>query len=159
MSEEKLNYDQWRDLLLNRGQVLINKEILQANLKYEPGVAVNVGLDSNSVGAKRLTMGYSEIPPKSVSRRHIHKNCECGFYVISGTLIDCSGPEAKQQLLTPGTFMYIPQGSIHGGYNPSETETTKVIFVYAGVPNKEAAGTVPIDDDPAIYPPKKWITD
>jgi quercetin dioxygenase-like cupin family protein len=47
-----------------------------------------------------------------------------------------------EYVVGPGNFIYIPPEEIHGIVNCSDSEPAEWIFLYAGVPNKEAAGTM-----------------
>jgi hypothetical protein len=40
--------------------------------------------------------------------------------------------------------------------NASRTENVELVFAYGGVPSKEAARIVFIDDSDNVYPPEGW---
>ena len=52
--------------------------------------------------------------------------------------------------------MFAPEGVIHGVANASRTEEVVLVFAYGGVPDKEAARIVFIDDRGNEYPPQGW---
>lgn len=152
-----MNYTQIQQLI-RPSQKFIASSGISADKNYEAGVHVKIGLNRDSVGTKHFTMGCSEIPPHSVSARHVHMASEVGIYVISGEMVDCCGADAKQHLLQEGSFMYIPEGSIHGGCNPNANETTRIIFFYAGPNTKEGSGVIQVEEDPSVYPPEQWLS-
>ncbi len=124
--------------------------------EYEKGLAINFGINDAVCGSKRITMGRTIIPPHTANERHVHLNAEAAMYIIRGTMILLLGPEAKRVKCPPGTFVFAPEGVIHGVANPSRTEEVELIFAYGGVPSKEAARIVFIDDAPNEYPPPGW---
>ena len=124
--------------------------------EYEKGLAINFGINSSVCGSKRISMGRTIIPPHTANERHVHLCAEAAMYVIKGTMVLLLGPEAKIIKCPPGTFVFAPEGVIHGVANASRTEEVELIFAYGGVPNKEAARIVFIDDSENEYPPKGW---
>jgi len=126
------------------------------NTEYEKGLAINFGIEEAIVGAKRITMGRTIIPPHTANERHVHLNAEAAMYIIKGTMTLFLGPEAKIVKCPPGTFVYAPEGVIHGVANASRTQEVELVFAYGGVPSKEAARIVFIDDSENQYPPPGW---
>ena len=124
--------------------------------KYEKGLAINFGINQQVCGSKRIAMGRTVIPPHTANERHVHMSAEAAMYVIQGTMILFIGPEAKIVKCPPGTFVFAPEGVIHGVANASRTEEVVLVFAYGGVPDKEAARIVFIDDSKNEYPPKDW---
>jgi uncharacterized RmlC-like cupin family protein len=124
--------------------------------RYEKGLAIKFGINEEVCGSKRISMGRTIIPPHTANERHVHLNAEAAMYIIRGTMILLLGPEAKVVKCPPGTFVYAPEGVIHGVANPSRTEEVELIFSYGGVPSKEAARIVFIDDSENQYPPQGW---
>ena len=78
------------------------------------------------------------------------------MYVVKGTMVLLLGPEAKIVKCPEGTFVFAPEGVIHGVANASRTEEVVLVFAYGGVPSKEAARIVFIDDSDNPYPPAGW---
>lgn len=124
--------------------------------RYEKGLAIKFGINEEVCGSKRISMGRTIIPPHTANERHVHLNAEAAMYIIRGTMLLFLGPEAKRVKCPPGTFVYAPEGVIHGVANPSRTEEVELIFSYGGVPSKEAARIVFIDDSENQYPPEGW---
>jgi len=124
--------------------------------KYEKGLAINFGINQQVCGSKRIAMGRTVIPPHTANERHVHMSAEAAMYVIQGTMVLFIGPEAKIVKCPPGTFVFAPEGVIHGVANASRTEEVILVFAYGGVPDKEAARIVFIDDTGNEYPPKGW---
>jgi uncharacterized RmlC-like cupin family protein len=123
---------------------------------YEKGLAINFGINAQVCGSKRIAMGRTVIPPHTATERHVHMSAEAAMYIISGTMVLLLGPEAKIVKCPPGTFVFAPEGVIHGVANASRTEEVVLVFAYGGVPDKEAARIVFIDDTGNEYPPKGW---
>ena len=124
--------------------------------KYEKGLAINFGVNGTVCGSKRICMGRTIIPPHTANERHVHANAEASMYIIKGTMTLLLGPEAEIIKCPPGTFVYAPEGVIHGVANASRTEEVELVFAYGGVPSKEAARIIFIDDSENDYPPKGW---
>jgi uncharacterized RmlC-like cupin family protein len=124
--------------------------------KYEKGLAIKFGINETVCGAKRISMGRTIIPPHTANERHVHLNAEAAMFIIRGTMTLFLGPEAEMLKCPPGTFVYAPEGIIHGVANSSRTEEVELVFAYGGVPSKEAAHIVFIDDSDNEYPPKGW---
>ncbi len=127
---------------------VVKADELPKDLTYEPPLKIEFGVNSVTVGSRRITMGRTVIPAGTRNQPHIHLNCEVSMYVISGRMRAWTGADPAK--LTPhevraGHFCYVPRGEIHGVENMSDTEPVVLIFAYGGVPNKEAAGTVPGD--------------
>jgi uncharacterized RmlC-like cupin family protein len=123
---------------------------------YEKGLAINFGINDQVCGSKRIAMGRTIIPPHTANERHVHLSAEAAMYVIRGTMVLLLGPEAKIIRCPAGTFVFAPEGVIHGVANASRTEEVELVFAYGGVPSKEAARIVFIDDAGNAYPPEGW---
>jgi uncharacterized RmlC-like cupin family protein len=119
---------------------------------YEKGLAIDFGINDQTCGARRLTMGHTIIPAGSRNMRHYHANSEAGMYIIRGRLRILIGPEPdiQEYEVGPGTFCYVPQGEIHGIVNLSDTEDAELVFAYGGVPNKEASGTTFVEGEDVV---------
>jgi uncharacterized RmlC-like cupin family protein len=66
------------------------------------------------------------------------------MYILRGKvkMISGTGDGRNEYIVEPGDFIYIPRMEVHGIVNCSESEPAEWIFMYGGVPNKEAAGIV-----------------
>ena len=124
--------------------------------EYEKGLAINFGINGPVCGSKRIAMGRTIIPPHTANERHVHLNAEAAMFIIRGTMTLLVGPEAEIKKCPPGTFVYAPEGIIHGVANASRTEEVELVFAYGGVPSKEAANIVFIDDSENEFPPEGW---
>ena len=124
--------------------------------EYEKGLSINFGINGQVCGSKRIAMGRTIIPPHTANERHVHKCAEAAMYIVRGTMTLLLGPEAEIIRCPPGTFVFAPEGVIHGVANASRTEEVELVFAYGGVPSKEAAEIIFIDDDGNAYPPEGW---
>ena len=124
--------------------------------EYEKGLAINFGINGQVCGSKRIAMGRTIIPPHTANERHVHLSAEAAMFIVRGTMTLLMGPEAEIIRCPPGTFVFAPEGVIHGVANASRTEEVELVFAYGGVPSKEAARIVFIDDDKSEYPPPGW---
>ena len=127
--------------------------------EYEKGLAINFGINQQVCGSKRIAMGRTIIPCHTANERHVHMSAEAAMFIVRGTMTLILGPEAKIVKCPPGTFVFAPEGVIHGVANASRTEEVELIFAYGGVPSKEAAQIVFIDDKENNYPPPGWDKD
>lgn len=126
------------------------------DMAYEKGLAINFGIEGRVCGSKRIAMGRTVIPPHTANERHVHLNAEAAMYIVKGTMVLLLGPEAKIIKCPEGTFVFAPEGVIHGVANASRTDEVVLVFAYGGVPSKEAAHIVFIEDSKDVYPPKGW---
>ena len=124
--------------------------------EYEKGLAINFGINQQVCGSKRIAMGRTIIPPHTANERHVHLDAEAAMFIIRGTMTLFLGPEANITKCPSGTFVYAPEGVIHGVANASRTDEVELVFAYGGVPSKEAARIVFIDDSENDYPPPGW---
>jgi len=124
--------------------------------EYEKRLNISFGINDKVCRSKRVCMGRTIIPPNTCNERHVHLNAEAAMYIVKGPMIAFLGPEAKKVVCPTGTFLYAPEGLIHGVANPSKTKEVELVFSYGGVPSKEAAQIVFIDDSENEYPPKDW---
>lgn len=150
----EITTEKWREKMDPKPVVISHNEVV-SDVNFEKGNVVNFSVCKETVGSKRVVMGRTVIPPHTWSKRHFHSSAEASIHIVSGTLVAYLGPDAERKVLPPGSFMYIPEGAIHGGANPSDEEIV-LIFTYGGVPNKEAAGIIEITEKEGVYPPANW---
>ena len=124
--------------------------------EYEKGLAIKFGINGQVCGSKRIAMGRTIIPPHTANERHVHMSAEAAMFIVRGTMTLMLGPEAEIIRCPQGTFVFAPEGIIHGVANASRTEEVELVFAYGGVPSKEAANIVFIDDAENKYPPEGW---
>lgn len=125
----------------------------QSDTGYEPPLTIGFGIDSDTVENPPAAMGRTVIPPGARNQSHRHEATDACIHIISGSLRflfgDPSG-ERVEQVATAGDFVHIPRGEAHGVENVSDTEPVHLVFCYPGVPNKEAAVTVMLEDESVI---------
>jgi uncharacterized RmlC-like cupin family protein len=153
--KEYVTLDNISNLIKNKAKTGHYSDVV-TDTEYEKGLFINFGINGPVCGSKRITMGRTVIPPHTANERHVHLNAEAAMYIIKGTMTLFLGPEAKIIRCPPGTFVYAPEGTIHGVANTSRTDEVELVFAYGGVPSKEAAHIVFIDDSENEYPPKGW---
>jgi uncharacterized RmlC-like cupin family protein len=124
--------------------------------EYEKGLAINFGINEQVCGSKRIAMGRTIIPPHTANERHVHLSAEAAMFIVRGTMTLLLGPDAEIVKCPQGTFVFAPEGVIHGVANASRTDEVELVFAYGGVPSKEAAKIVFIDDTDNNYPPAGW---
>jgi uncharacterized RmlC-like cupin family protein len=124
--------------------------------EYEKDLAIKFGINGTVCGSKRIAMGRTIIPPHTANERHVHLSAEAAMYIVRGTMTLLLSPEASITRCPAGTFVFAPEGVIHGVANASRTEEMELIFAYGGVPSKEAAQIVFIDDSENEYSPEGW---
>jgi len=126
--------------------VILTCQDVPADLNYEKGLEIQIGINHATCGSQQLTMGFTVVPPGVRNPAHYHSNADAGIFVASGRLKVYIGPDRRCSVVGPGTFLYVPKGEIHGLENESRTEPATLIFSYGNVPSKEAAGTTFVED-------------
>lgn len=129
--------------VVDRGQVHRDHD-------FEYGFNIQFAICEETVGSEQMVMGYTVMPPGTRNQGHIHTNVEVMWFLLKGHTIHWSDSlerdSYKETECFDGTCGYVYPGEIHVGMNLSETETGENLFVYAGVNDKDKAGTVWIDD-------------
>lgn len=65
------------------------------------------------------------------------------MFILKDRLKVFIGERNKEEYeVGPMTFVYVPQGEVHGLQNLSDTETAELIFSYGGVSTIEEAKTI-----------------
>ena len=72
--------------------------------------------------------------PPSGPGPHFHKSLSESFFVLDGTIALYDG--AKWVSATPGDFLYVPEGGIHGFRNESGRPATMLILFAPGAPRE-----------------------
>ena len=126
--------------------IIVDSTKVGKDLKYEPPLVIAWGVDSNTAGSQTITMGRTIVPPGARNQAHRHENCEAVFYVAKGSIRVWLDEEREEHVVPQGCFIYSPRGMIHGLANMSETEEAELIFTYGNCPNRDAAGTVFVED-------------
>jgi len=127
--------------LLQPGEAYIGKQ----------GLAYNVGISAESVGAGALHMQLVTIPPGGRARAHKHASHETAIYTLKGTSAMWHGPNLEHHSVSEsGSFLYIPADVPHLPYNPSATED--VIAVIARTDPNEQESVVLMPELESIHP-------
>jgi uncharacterized RmlC-like cupin family protein len=81
-----------------------------------------------TVGAKKIWLGYVELGPGLVSAVHHHGEAESGIYIISGNARFCSGEALEEpQDAHAGDFVWVPPHLVHVEMNMSDTEPVRMV--------------------------------
>lgn len=96
-----------------------------------------VGISSNTVGAKGLSMNLVIIPPGASAEPHLHEGFESAVYVLEGRVKTRYGPGLKRSVITEaGDFLFIPPNVPHQPINLSHTQPARAI-VARNDPNEQ----------------------
>lgn len=120
---------------------------------YEPPLTIGFGIDSETVEDPPAAMGKTVLPPGAKNQAHRHMASDACIHIISGRLRFLFGDPATDrvsEIAQAGDFIHIPLGEVHGVENMSDTEEVHLVFCYPGVPNKDAAITVMVEDEDVI---------
>jgi mannose-6-phosphate isomerase-like protein (cupin superfamily) len=132
---------------------IIKPDAYGDDVTYEPPLKVGWGIDSKTVNNPMATMGRSVLPPGTGNPNptHYHTFNDVAWYIISGRVKCTFGSpdltDLHDEYAEAGDFVYIPRRNIHILENASDIEEAELIFCYIGVPSKEAAVTVFLEDD------------
>jgi len=132
---------------------VIRPTAFDSNTDYEPPLTIGFGIDSDTVRYPPAAMGKTVIPPGAKNQSHRHENSDACIHIISGRLrflFGDPGTDRISEVAQAGDFVHIPRGEAHGVENMSDTEEVHLVFCYPGVPDKEAAGTVMLEDPSVI---------
>ena len=129
--------------VINRGELVTDKT-------FEKGFGVVALVDRHTCGSENIVMGHTVHYPAARNQAHIHTNVEVMWFVISGHSKHYSSTidhkEYAETECFPGTVGYVSQNEIHVGMNLNSEEIGEVVFVYAGVNDKDEAGTEFVED-------------
>jgi uncharacterized RmlC-like cupin family protein len=79
-------------------------------------------------GARKLWLGYVELPPGLVSAVHHHGGAESGIYVIAGQARFFAGERLAEVLdAGPGDFVWVPPHAVHVEMNRSASEPARMV--------------------------------
>ncbi len=120
---------------------------------YEPPLTIGFGIDSGTVEHPPAAMGKTVIPPGAKNQAHRHMASDACIHIISGSLrflFGDPGTDRLAEVAQGGDFVHVPRGEAHGVENMSDTEEVHLVFCYPGVPDKDAAGTVMVEDETVI---------
>ena len=132
---------------------IIRWERLPEDTEFEKNVAIRHAVNYETCGASRISVSRSVLTPGMINERHIHNLCETVMVILSGEPVLFLGEEGREERVTPGTFIYIPQGYLHSIGNPHRTKNVEFI-VCTSIYNKEVNDTVFVEEP--NFPPKNW---
>ncbi|RPI99491.1 MAG: cupin domain-containing protein [Deltaproteobacteria bacterium] len=123
---------------------IIDTEKIPIDSEYEKGFDIRFGVNDATCGAKKIVTGRTFLAPGGKNDPHYHANSEAVMYIMRGRIrvTAGTGDRKAEYVVGPGSFIYVPPGEVHGIVNDSDSEPADWIFMYPGVPNKEAAGTI-----------------
>ncbi len=108
------------------------------------GLPYAAGISRETVGAQRLCMHLSIIPPGGRARAHAHPGHETAVYLISGAIEVWSGERLEDYcLLRAGDFFYIPAGVPHLPANASQTERCLAVIARTDPADQEHVALLP----------------
>jgi uncharacterized RmlC-like cupin family protein len=80
------------------------------------------------VGARRLWMGYVELPPGEVSGAHHHGECESAIYLISGTAAFLTGERLEvRHTANAGDIVWVPPHLVHVEANARDDQPVRMV--------------------------------
>jgi len=94
------------------------------------GMARFAAISGDTVGAKAIWMGRTDVAPRTTSGPHHHGHSETGIYVVSGTpvfIYQHDGEEVRLQT-KPGDFVYVPPFVPHVESNADSLEQAVVVI-------------------------------
>lgn len=93
------------------------------NVRNWNNIQYKLGMSSNNVGSKELSMNVATIPPGGVAFAHIHVDFEVMLYILHGRVRHEFGPGLKNSVENEaGDFIFIEPGVPHEVFNMSDTE-------------------------------------
>jgi uncharacterized RmlC-like cupin family protein len=96
-----------------------------------------VGISSNTVGAKGISMNMVIIPPSASAEPHSHRDYETAIYILEGRVETHYGEGLKKSIINEaGDFLFIPPNVPHQPTNLSATESARAI-VARNDPNEQ----------------------
>ena len=78
------------------------------------GMIRQPGIDSNTVGAKKIWLGKVTCAPNTLGPPHHHGEAETAAYVVSGQIRVYFGEDFKEYIdAGPGDFIFVPANTPH----------------------------------------------
>lgn len=100
------------------GQIILGKQ----------GLAYEVGVSAQTVGAKAIHMQVLTLPPGAMGKPHKHAQHETAIYAIEGVSGCWFGQTLQEHAwIRAGEYFYIPADMPHLPYNPAEVPFVAVI--------------------------------
>lgn len=133
---------------------VINRGELKTDKTFEKGYGIVTLVSGSTCGSKNIVMGHTTHYPGSRNQAHIHKKCEVMWFQLSGHALHYSSTIARKEYTEtecfPGTVGFVAPYELHPSMNLEKDKTGEVVFFYAGVNEKEDAGTVFYDDESIV---------
>ena len=87
-----------------------------------------VGISSQTLGARGLSMHLVVIPPGARSAPHLHLGYETGIYVLEGEVLTRWGESLENEVVSrAGEFLFVPPGVPHEAVNLSATQPARAV--------------------------------
>jgi uncharacterized RmlC-like cupin family protein len=97
-------------------------ELASGSMRRESAVA------EGTVGARKIWLGYVELPPACTSAVHHHGEAESGIYIISGDARFYSGDALDEaHEAHAGDFVWVPPHMVHVEMNTSQTAPVRMV--------------------------------
>lgn len=92
------------------------------------GLEYFAGVSAESCGAEGLCLHLLTLPPGAEAKAHLHEGHESAIYMLEGTTSMRHGPNLEQlDTLHAGDFVYIPAGTPHQPFNPTDSVARALI--------------------------------
>ena len=112
------------------------------------GLDYGEAISKESVNSKGICMHMRTIPPGSRAKAHLHEHHETAIYIIQGKSAMWYGENLMQHMeIDAGDFVYIPAGTPHLPYNPSDSESCTAIIARTDPSEQESVVLLPELDD------------
>ena len=102
---------------------------LSAETAQTSGMTRHAAISAGTVGAQRLWMGETRVPPHTGSGDHHHGDSETAIYVVSGHPVFVFARDGEEVRLTPepGDYVFVPPFTPHREENPGDEDAVVVI--------------------------------
>jgi uncharacterized RmlC-like cupin family protein len=120
-------------------------KVVQAGAAFKgiQALVYNVGISSESVGAKGIHMQIVKIPPGARAKAHKEEH-ETAIYLLHGEAHVWHGEQLEHHsVVKRGDFFYIQAGAPHLPYNPSATEEVVAVIARTDSNQQENVSLLP----------------
>jgi len=121
-------------------------QVIRATSGYhgKQGFDYDGAISAESVGSQGICMHRLTIPPGGRAKAHMHEDHETAIYVLEGHAGMWYGPNLDEHLdVEAGDFLYIPAGTPHLPYNPSEIDSCTAILTRTDPNEQESVVPLP----------------
>jgi mannose-6-phosphate isomerase-like protein (cupin superfamily) len=107
---------------------------------HEPDLRIGSGTAMHYLATGMSTHGHFglyrwDMPPQAPGpSAHFHKTMSESFFILSGTVQLFNGERWIDA--TPGDFLYVPEGGVHGFRNESSESASMLILFAPGAPRE-----------------------